>query len=87
MYGANRFLYENEIKRYAIGDRTKGLRYGADGSLIVYIQHKRPDDPGKVANWLPAPKGQFRLVMRLYQPRDEVRSGAWKPPWIKRQAG
>jgi hypothetical protein len=87
MYGANRFLYENEIKRYAIGDRTKGLRYGADGSLIVYIQHKRPDDPGKVANWLPAPKGQFRLVVRLYQPRDEVRSGAWKPPWIKRQAG
>jgi hypothetical protein len=84
MYGADRFMYENEIKRYAIGDRTPGLRYERDGSLIVYIQHERPTERAKLANWLPAPAGTFRLVMRLYQPRRSVVTGVWKPGWVKR---
>jgi hypothetical protein len=84
MYGADRFMYENDIKRYAIGDRPPGLRYGRDGSLIVYIQHDRPSDPGQLANWLPAPGGAFRLVMRLYQPRRAALTQRWKPAWVKR---
>jgi hypothetical protein len=32
----DRFLYANPLNRYSIGDRTKGLVYGEDGSLTIY---------------------------------------------------
>ena len=43
MYGKDRYLVPNAIDRYAIGDRTKGLRRGRDGSLTIYVQHGRPE--------------------------------------------
>ncbi|HEY2005807.1 MAG TPA: DUF1254 domain-containing protein [Solirubrobacteraceae bacterium] len=82
MYNASYFLAANPINRYAIGDRTSGLHYGRDGSLTVYVQRDAPADPGARANWLPAPPGQFHLIMRLYQPKSPALSGAWKPPPI-----
>ena len=33
----DRFLYANPLNRYSIGDRTKGLVYGKDGSLTIYV--------------------------------------------------
>ena len=53
-----------------------------DGSTDLYVQ---ADSPGadKEANWLPAPKGKFVLVMRIYQPRTSPPSiidGSWTPP-------
>lgn len=76
-------LIENPLGRYAIGDRTKGLRYGSDGSLEIHVQH---DSPGKEreSNWLPAPAGEFSLNLRAYLPRPEARDGTWKIPPIKR---
>ena len=41
MYGADRFLVENPIGRYALGDRTAGLRRDADGGLTILLQHDR----------------------------------------------
>jgi hypothetical protein len=32
------------------------------------------------ANWLPAPKGPFKLVMRLYGPKAEALNGKWTQP-------
>lgn len=77
-----RFFTENPIRRYAIGDRTKGLKRNADGSLDVWIG--RPDPGGdRSANWLPAPKaGPFNLTMRLYLPKPEVLDGRWRLPAI-----
>lgn len=74
-------LVENEIDRYSIGDRTRGLRHGDDGSLTLYLQHERPADEA-IQNWLPTPPGHFIAVMRLYEPRDEVLSGNYKLPPI-----
>ena len=37
---------ENPIKRYSIGDRTRGLTRAADGSLTIYIQHEAPEERG-----------------------------------------
>jgi hypothetical protein len=59
----------NPIGRFSIGDRTPGLRTGADGSLAIRLQ---ADDPGPECNWLPAPAGElFYVVLRLYQPQRE----------------
>ncbi|MBI4905927.1 MAG: DUF1254 domain-containing protein [Acidobacteria bacterium] len=80
IYDEQRFLVENDINRYAIGDRTKGLRYEPDGALLIYIQHNRPT--GRESNWLPAPSGPFSLNLRLYLPKPEALNGAWQLPKI-----
>jgi hypothetical protein len=84
IYGKDRYLVPNPIDRYAIGDRTKGLRRGRDGSLTIYVQHARPKGVA-AANWLPAPRGSFRLAMRIYEPRRSVLNGRWLPPPVQRR--
>ena len=75
-------MAHNELNRYSIGDRTKGLKYNSDGSLTIYMSHKMPvEGPG---NWLPAPDGPFDILMRLYGPKDEVMNNTWIPqPVVK----
>lgn len=83
MYGLpDRLLIENPIGRYSVGDRTEGLRKGADGSLEIYIQHDRPEG-ARAANWLPAPKGPFFFVARFYGPRPELIEGKWTLPALR----
>jgi len=38
----------------------------------------------KESNWLPAPKDEFNLFMRLYWPKKEILDGTWKPPAVER---
>jgi hypothetical protein len=82
LYDSQGFCVSNPIDRTALSDHD-GLKYGADGSLDIYVQH---DDPGtdKQANWLPAPKDEFNLLMRLYWPKTTVLSGAWMPPSVNK---
>lgn len=77
-------LVSNPIGRYSIGNRTRGLVYGADGSLAIPIQVERPTEATAAANWLPAPAAPFYLVLRLYGPRPEAVSGTWTPPPLVR---
>jgi hypothetical protein len=70
LYGDDFFLPENALKRYAITDRTNGLRYGPDGALELSIQHDQPTEGP--ANWLPAPDAPFQLILRTYQPRRAI---------------
>ena len=79
MYEADRFLYANPMGRHSIGDRTAQLRTDADGGLTLTVSHTQPADP---SNWLPAPAGPCYLVMRMYMPREEVRS--WTIPALQR---
>ena len=84
MYGADYFFVANPLNRYTLSQRNK-LKANADGSVDLLIQH---ESPGKdlESNWLPAPKGQFILMMRLYWPRPEAPSildGSWRPPEVK----
>jgi hypothetical protein len=72
----------NAVNRFAIGDRDQ-LKFNADGSLDIYIQNASPG-ADKASNWLPAPKGESNLAMRLYSPRREVLDGTWTPPPVKR---
>jgi len=85
MYDADGFPAANPLDRYALGDRD-ALRYNADGSLDLHLQHDRPAED-LVPNWLPAPAGPLGVTMRLYGPRPEVLEGAWVPPAVTRLPG
>lgn len=78
MYHAAGNLVANDLGRYAVGDRTPGLVRSDDGSLEVDISAGPP--PRGVSNWLPAPEGPFRLMLRLYWPLE----ASWRPPAVMR---
>ena len=84
LYGADYFLVRNPINRYSISDRTEGLAHNPDGSLDISIQREAPEKGRE--NWLPAPAGPFRLVLRTYQPRPAILNQTWKPPLLDRIA-
>ncbi|HNA51711.1 MAG TPA: DUF1214 domain-containing protein, partial [Mycobacterium sp.] len=51
----------------------------------LYLQADNPG-PGKEANWLPAPKGDFVLMLRMYWPNSTpptILDGSWKPPAVQ----
>lgn len=75
-------LTENPIGRYAIGDRTPGLIYGADGSLDIVLSANSPAEG--TSNWLAVPPGAFHLVTRLYLPKPEALDGRYILPVVER---
>ncbi|MGY2184621.1 DUF1254 domain-containing protein [Pseudomonas sp. SDO5591_S426] len=79
LYDPLHFFAANEIKRYSTGTKNKDLKYNADGSLTLYIQHRRPTED-KVGNWLPAPEHKFALTLRAYGPSAALIKGDWTPP-------
>ncbi len=83
LYGEDRFFTANEAGRYAVGDRTPGLRKEADGTLVIPIAHARP---AVDANWLPAPQGNFYLILRLYHPTAGFMAGEYRIPAVRRVA-
>jgi hypothetical protein len=83
MYHANtKFLVANDLDRYSIGDRTRGLKAKEDGSLTITISADQPSGGDAKANWLPAPDGAFFLVLRAYSPKPAVLNGGWQPSTI-----
>ena len=78
------FLVANDINRYSLGDRTPGIVYADDGSLTITLSHAKPRDPTAAANWLPAPAGDFRPVLRMYEPAPEVLNQTYTVPPITR---
>ena len=83
MYDANYFFVPNPINRYNVSQRNK-FKTNPDGSVDVYIQNESPGKD-KEQNWLPAPKDQFILMMRLYWPKEKLPSlldGSWKVPRV-----
>jgi hypothetical protein len=77
-------LVENPIDRYIINSpMLKDLLRDADGGITLYVQHNSPGAAWE-ANWLPAPKGPFSIIMRLYWPKAEALDGTWKLPPLSR---
>ena len=85
LYDKEYFLVSNSINRYSLSPRDQ-LQPNPDGSMDLYIQKESPG-PDKQANWLPAPDGEFILMLRLYWPKDEAVNGAWVPPPVRRIGG
>ena len=85
LYSQYHFFVPNEINRFSVGTKNKGLKFNPDGSLTFYVQSD-PPLPGQRNNWLPSPKGEdFSLFMRAYWPKDEVLNGSWTPPPVMNQ--
>ena len=75
------FMVPNPIDRYSVGGRS-GLLPNADGSIDIYIQRTAP--AGNESNWLPAPAGKFKLMLRAYLPGRAVLDGEYHvPPVMK----
>ncbi len=84
MYDKDYFFVKNPINRQSISAR-QNLKPNADGSVDLYIQHQSPGAE-KEANWLPAPKDKFILMMRLYWPKEakpSILDGSWTVPAVK----
>lgn len=79
------YLVANEIDRYSIGNTTPGLQTADDGSITITMSRSRPA-ADRAANWLPAPEGTFRPILRMYVPGDDILTGAYEIPAISRLA-
>lgn len=80
----NYYLVANSVDRYSVGNRTPGLEYEADGSLVITMSHEQPTDLRGRANWLPTPAGAFRPILRMYEPAQEVLDKSYTVPAITR---
>jgi hypothetical protein len=79
-------LVANPLNRYLINSpMLPQLKRDADGGLTLIVQNESPGKD-KEANWLPAPKGPFSMIMRLYWPKEEAVEGKWKQPPLQRVA-
>lgn len=84
LYDKSMFFVPNAMDRYSLSQRDALIK-NEDGSIDIYIQAESPGKD-KEANWLPAPKGEFVMVLRLYGPSHETPSildGSWEPPPAK----
>lgn len=79
---SQRLLSANEIDRYSIGDRTEGIRFDDDGTITLYVQHRRPDSEAEAANWLPSPEGPFTVIIRAYGGDTAIAEGTYRLPAI-----
>jgi hypothetical protein len=73
----------NPLNKFTVSARDN-LKSNADGSVTLYFQNESPG-ADKEANWLPAPKGPFLPLLRMYYPAEtspSILDGSWKPPAV-----
>lgn len=77
----------NPLNRFTASMRNNPS-FNPDGSLTLPFQNSSPGKD-KENNWLPAPKGDFILMLRMYWPNPDspsILEGSWKPPAVERVA-
>lgn len=77
------WFVHNALNKFTVSPRNN-LKYNGDGSLTLYFQHESPGKD-KEANWLPAPKGNFLPMLRMYWPKEvnpSILDASWIPPQI-----
>jgi len=69
----------NKLNKFTVSPRNH-LKANPDGSITLYFQNESPGKD-KEANWLPAPKGEFLPMLRMYWPKEtspSILDGTWK---------
>jgi len=77
----------NPLNKFTVSLRDNP-KYNSDGSLTLYFQNQSPG-ADKEANWLPAPKGDFIAMLRMYWPKDEspsILNGSWRPSSVVKES-
>ncbi len=85
MYDENVFFVANPLNRYSISPR-QNLKSNPDGSIDLYLQSSSPGADIET-NWLPAPTGKFKLMLRMYWPNEKspsILNGTWTIPAVKK---
>ena len=75
----------NKLNKFTVSARNN-LKANPDGSITLYFQAESPGKD-KEANWLPAPKGEFIPMLRMYWPSDKdpsILNGSWTPPQVQK---
>ena len=73
----------NPLNKFTVSLRDNP-KFNAGGSLTLYFQNESPG-ADKEANWLPAPKGDFLPMLRMYWPKDtspSIINGSWTIPQV-----
>jgi hypothetical protein len=73
----------NALNKFTVSMRDNP-KFNDDGSLTLYFQNESPGKD-KEANWLPAPKGDFIPMLRMYWPKPaspSILNGTWKAPRV-----
>ena len=78
VYDTDGFLIPNEINKYAIRSKDNFV-VNNDNSIDFYLQVEPPPRE-LINNWLPIPKDEFGLAMRIYRPLESVINRTWEPP-------
>lgn len=73
-------MVANSIDRNSLNSYSE-FAVNADGSVDFYIQSSAPAE--HQSNWLPAPEGDFKLWLRIYQPSESVLCGEWRVPPVQ----
>jgi len=81
-YDNEGYLEQNKLDRYSLGS-NHDLSFNPDGSLDIYLSHVRPED---VANWTPTPVGEFKILLRIYWPSQQILDGKWSLPPIEKMS-
>jgi hypothetical protein len=56
-----------------------------DGSLTIVMQRDEPSTPRRRRTWRPTPAGDFRPILRMYEPDEAVFDGSFELPPITRR--
>ncbi|HYK95143.1 MAG TPA: DUF1214 domain-containing protein [Candidatus Dormibacteraeota bacterium] len=75
------YMVSGPTGRSSVDDHS-GLVTNADGSVDILIQAQAPSGPGR--NWLSAPTGRFRLMLRAYLPGRAILDGSYDVPAVIR---
>jgi len=73
----------NPLNKFTVSMRNNP-KFNDDGSLTLYFQNESPGSD-KEANWLPAPKGPFIPMLRMYWPKEtspSILNGTWSIPAV-----
>jgi hypothetical protein len=82
------WFYPNPLNKFTVSMRDNP-KFNDDGSLTLYFQNESPGTD-KQANWLPAPKGEFLLTLRMYWSKERsptilpLGRGDWDPPAVRK---
>lgn len=75
------YMVGDPLGRTSFDDRS-ALAANADGSIDIHLGHAAPS--GHEQNWLPAPSGRFKLMLRAYLPGAAVLDGTYRVPPVVR---